>query len=96
MIRVAILAVALVLCVSCEHGTLRGTFAPSQDHKTYLAVVDDNGGQCGPIKVDGKVWPYAIGQAGLIDPGTHTIWCGGSIQFDVPKSVVFKFNYWGP
>ena len=96
MIRKAILAVALVSCASCEHSTLRGTFAATQDHKTYLAIVDDNGGHCGPIKVDGKVWPYAIGQAGQVEPGTHTIWCGGTIQFDIPEGVVFKFNYWGP
>lgn len=60
------------LClVPAQH--VEGTFSPSQDHKTYLAVVDDNGGQCGPIKVDGKLWPYHIGEAGPIDPGPHTI-----------------------
>ena len=75
---------------------MRGTYTSSQDHKTYLAVVDDNGGHCGPIKVDGKVWPYPIGEAGQIEPGTHTIWCGGAIQFDIPEGVVFKFKYWGP
>jgi hypothetical protein len=96
MIRVVISVVALILCASCEHSTLRGTYAPSRDHKTYLAVVDDNGGRCGPIKVDGKVWPHPIGEAAPIDPGPHTIACGGEIGFDIPRGVVFKFNYWGP
>jgi hypothetical protein len=39
------------------------------DGYTYLAVMDDNSGKCGPIKVDGKVWPFSIGQAGRIEPG---------------------------
>jgi hypothetical protein len=64
MLGKALLAVSLVLCASCEHSNLRGTFGASEDRKTHLAVVDDNGGQRGPIKVDGKVWPYTIGQAG--------------------------------
>jgi len=58
--------------------------------------MDDNGGKCGPIKVDGKVWSYSIGQAGRVEPGIHTIECGGSIQFDIPEGVLFKFDYWGP
>ncbi|HXM63823.1 MAG TPA: hypothetical protein VN950_23380 [Terriglobales bacterium] len=75
---------------------MRRSTYPSKDGYTYLAVVDDNGGKCGPIKVDGKVWPYSIGQAGRVESGRHTIQCGGSIQFDIPKGVVFKFDYWGP
>jgi hypothetical protein len=96
MIRIAFFVAAAVLCAACNHGQLRGSFAPSPDGKTYLAVVDDNGGHCGPIKVDGEVWPYSIGQAGQIEPGTHTIECGGNIQFDIPQGVLFKFDYWGP
>jgi hypothetical protein len=67
-----------------------------KDGYTYLAVMDDNGGKCGPIKMDGKIWPYPIGQAGRVEPGSHTIECGGSIQFNVPKGILFKFDYWGP
>ena len=96
MIRAIVLATALSVCVACTHSHLRGSTIPSQDGNTYLAVMDDNGGKCGPIRVDGRVWPYSIGQAGRIEPGSHTIECGGSMQFDVPKGVVFKFDYWGP
>jgi hypothetical protein len=98
MIRRALFTTALVSCLACNHGhsELRGSIAPSQDGKTYLAVMDDNGGHCGPIKVDGKIWPYSIGQAGRIEPGRHTIECGGDIQFDIREGVLFKFDYWGP
>ena len=44
------------------------------------------------IKVDGKIWPYSIGQSGRIEPGRHTIACGGDIQIDIPRGVVFKFD----
>jgi hypothetical protein len=40
--------------------------------KTYLAITDDNGGGCGPIEVDGKLWRHPIGKAGQIEPGRHT------------------------
>ena len=92
----ALFAAASLLCVACTHRQLRGSFTPSQDGKTYLAVMDDNGGHCGPIKVDGRVWPYSIGQAGPIEPGRHAIECGGDIQFDIPQGVLFNFDYWGP
>jgi len=61
-----------------------------------LAVVDDNGGACGPILVDGEVWPYKIGEPSLIAPGRHRIECGSEIEFDIPPHVVFSFDYWGP
>lgn len=96
MIRVVFFAASLVLCVACPHRQLRGSATPSLDGNTYLAVIDDNGGKCGPIKVDGKVWPFSIGQAGRVEPGSHMIECGGSIQFDIPKGALFKFDYWGP
>ena len=97
MNRLTIFAFTMLLgCVGCSTGVLRGTYKASEDRRTYLAVVDDNGGHCGPIKVDGKVWPHPIGEAGPIDPGPHTIACGGEISFDIPRGVVFKFNYWGP
>src|SRR5262245_64454972 len=88
---VALLAIALC---SCDDGHLRGSVAPSQDGKTYLAVVDDNGGQCGPILVDGNAWPHRIGEPGPITPGRHSIECGTSIEFDIPTAVVFSFDYW--
>jgi hypothetical protein len=95
MSRVALVpAVAALLFVACSHRDVRGSFAPSQDGKTYLAVVDDNGGHCRPIKVDGRIWPHPVGQAGRIDPGHHTIECGGKIEFDIRTGVLFKFDYW--
>lgn len=81
---------------ACEEGHLRGTVEPSADGRTYLAIYDDNGGRCGPIKVDGSVWPFPMRTPGLVDPGVHTIECGGAIQFDIPAGQVFKFDYWGP
>jgi len=93
---VVLLTVLLSLCVGCTHKPLRGSFAPSQDGNTYLAVMDDNGGHCSPIRVDGELWRHSLGQAGRIEPGSHTLECGGRIQFDIPPGVVFKFDYWGP
>ncbi len=69
------------------------------DGKTYLAVVDDNGGGCKPIYADSKLWPYPIGAAGQIESGSHTIGCGHEIsyiRFDIRPGVVYKFDYWGP
>jgi hypothetical protein len=96
MSRVSLLALVVLFGVACNHKPLRGSVAPSQDGKTYLAVMDDNGGACGSIKVDGKVWPYPVRQAGAIAPGRHMIECSGEIEFDIPAGVVFKFDYWGP
>jgi hypothetical protein len=96
---------ATVLCAICVaicgvfwwyHSDLRGTWRKSTDGKTYLAVVDDNDGQCGPLTVDGKPWSHPIGEAGLVNPGRHKIACGGEIGFDIRPGVVYKFNYWGP
>jgi len=83
------------LLAGCGDGHLRGSVQPSQDGKTYLAVVDD-GGNCGGIKVDGKPWAHPIGSPGRIAPGIHTIECGGEIEFEIPAGVVFSFDYWGP
>lgn len=94
--RLFLLAVALSVTAACNDGNLRGSVAKSSDGKTYLAVVDDNGGKCGPIIVDGKKWPYKIGEVGPIAPGRHKIECGGWINFDIPQGVIFRFDYWGP
>ena len=69
---------------------------PSADGRSYLVVADDNGGECGPIKVDGQVWPHKIGEQGQVSPGQHKIECGGWVVFDIPTGVVFSFDYWGP
>ena len=81
---------------SCGDDHLRGSVKPSQDGKTYLKISNDNGGKCGDILVDGKVWNYKINEPGLIEPGMHKIFCGAEIEFEIPKGVVFSFDYWGP
>lgn len=91
-----VLLLAGLLGIACRHGDLRGSYSASRDGKTYLAVADDNGGHCGPLKVDGKIWAHPIGEAAPIEPGTHTISCGEEIGFEIPPGVVYKFNYWGP
>ena len=96
IMRTAIVLLSVLAIVSCDDGHLRGAVEPSDDGKTYLAVVDDNGGHCGPIFVDGKPWPHDIGVAAEIEPGVHEIECGGSIRFEIPAGVVFSFDYWGP
>ncbi|MGZ0080077.1 hypothetical protein [Methylomonas sp. YC3] len=97
MISLRLLLFSLVIAmVACDDGYLRGSVTISSDGKTYLVVVDDNGCGCGPIIVDGKIWSYMIGEAGLITPGHHKIQCGGWIEFDIPEGVVFHFDYWGP
>jgi hypothetical protein len=85
-----------ILLAACDDGHLRGSVVPSKDGGTYLAVVDDNGGHCGPLLLDGRPWPHAIGEPGLVQPGHHRIQCGGEIDFDIPRGVVFNFDYWGP
>ena len=94
-LRLLLLPFAIAL-VACDDGYLRGSVTISSDGKTYLAIVDDNGGGCGPIFVDGKIWSHSIGEAGLIASGRHKIQCGGWIEFDIPEGVVFHFDYWGP
>jgi hypothetical protein len=96
-LRLHIVTIVAVFSVTaCDDGYLRGSVEKSSDGETYLEVVDDNGGQCGPILVDDKVWPYKIGQAGPISPGLHKIECGGWINFEIPLGVIFRFDYWGP
>jgi hypothetical protein len=81
----------------CGDAHLRGSAEPSPDGKTYLMIVDDNGGEaCEDFIVDGKVWPHSLNEKGEIDPGIHTIECGGSIEFAIPRGVIFSFDYWGP
>lgn len=93
---ILLLFVVSCLATACDGSHLRGTVSPSVDGKTYLAIDDDNGGSCGPILVDGKIWKHKTSEAGLIAPGLHKIECGGTIQFEIPSGVVFRFNYWGP
>jgi hypothetical protein len=84
------------MLVSCSNGNLRGREVDSLDGKTYLVIEDDNGGQCGPILIDGQVWEYPINKIGKIKPGIHTIECGGEIEFEIKEGTTFHFDYWGP
>ena len=95
-IWLSLVVLLLMIFVGCDNGHLRGDVTQSKDGNTYLSVVDDNGGKCGPIFVDGKEWKYKIGEPGSISPGHHSIKCGTEIEFEIPKGVVFRFNYWGP
>jgi hypothetical protein len=79
---------------ACDDGHLRGSVKKSDDGKTYLLVAEGN--NCNQIKVDGKLWNHAIGEAGEISPGEHVIDCNGEIGFFIPAGVVFSFDYWGP
>jgi len=92
----AFVPLACLALAGCDDGHLRGSVASSNDGGTYLVVADDNGGACGPLSLDGKPWPHAIGERGRVSPGRHRIECGGSIEFDIPEGVVFTFDYWGP
>ena len=87
---------ASIALFGCDDGYLRGSVTESEDGRTYLVVVDDNGGACGPLLLDGQRWPFKIGEPGPVPPGRHRIECGGWVEFDIPQGVVFKFDYWGP
>ena len=94
--RQLIALVGIIALAACGDGNLRGAVSKSPDGKTYFAVIDDNGGKCGPLKVDGVVWAHPIGKVIPFEPGDHTISCGAEIAFSVPAGVIFKFDYWGP
>jgi hypothetical protein len=97
-VNISFLLAALVATPACEGRELRGKALPSPDGRTYLVVADDNGGQCGPIKLDGAEWMYPIGERGAIQPGTHALSCGddAGTQFSVREGMTFHFDYWGP
>ena len=95
----AVLSVLLFVvasAVGCHDRELRGYSEPSRDAQTYLVVDDDNGGGCGPIRVDGEPWPHPVRSPGLIAPGDHVIECGGEIGFSIKPGTTFHFDYWGP
>jgi hypothetical protein len=94
----ALVAAGLLVACGANDPPLRGKVDKSPDGKTYLKVIDNNGGGCGAIYVDGRAWSHAIGEAGSIEPGAHTIACpkDAKIGFTIPPGVVFNFNYWGP
>jgi hypothetical protein len=87
---------AAVMIAACSERDLRGRAVASSDGGTYLVVEDDNGGQCGPIRVDGHDWKTPLHVPGRISPGVHELSCGGSAQFKIREGTTFHFDYWGP
>ncbi|PCJ01508.1 MAG: hypothetical protein COB15_00895 [Flavobacteriales bacterium] len=82
--------------VGCANRELRGKVKPFPDNKTYLVIEDDHGGGCGPILIDGKEWQFKIGEKGKIEPGIHTVKCGGELEITIKEGTTFYFDYWGP
>jgi len=93
---VARIAVGLLVITACGAHDLRGGSSPSRDGRTYLIIADDNGGKCGPLLVDGVVWPYAINSPGEVRPGRHVIACGTEMPVQVDSAKTYRFTYWGP
>lgn len=91
-----IFSLIFTLIARKDDGYLRGEVEPSQDGKTYFGVIDNNGGNCGPLLLDAKAWELPLGEVSEVEPGEHIIHCGSSISFVIPKGVVFQFDYWGP
>ena len=96
MKEIFIMIASFVLLSCADGGHLRGSVEPSKDGKTYFGVIDDNGGQCGPLLLDGEPWVIPVGEVAPIKPGAHELHCGATIGFIVPEGVVYKFDYWGP
>jgi hypothetical protein len=87
---------AAIMVSACSQGDLRGKAVPSPDGGTYLVVDDNNGGLCGPIRVDGQEWKVSLHSPGRISPGVHAIECGTTIEFAIREGTTFHFEYWGP
>jgi hypothetical protein len=95
------IVVVAVILAGCDARSLRGSMSASDDGSTYLVIADDNGGGCDAIKVDGRVWGYALERAGPIAPGAHVVECSvgnsaAGISIVVPDGMIFRFDYWGP
>lgn len=69
-----LIVLAMLFVVGCRKD-LRVITKKSIDGKTYLAILDDNGGGCGPIRIDGVVWDFPLDSLREIDPGLHQIDC---------------------
>lgn len=94
--RAAALALLLGACGRRDARELRGRAERSADGRTYLVVADANGGRCGPVSVDGRPWPHAVGAPGPVSPGRHTIACGTEVEVQVDSGTTFRLDYWGP
>ena len=88
---------AALLQVGCSgDGELRGAVTKSEDGGTYFGVDDDDGGGCGPIYVDGELWPHPLHSVAPIQPGKHTIKICTEMSFEVATGTTYRFDYWGP
>ena len=86
----------LAALTACSGGHLRGQVSESADGKTYFALLDDAGGSCARVMLDGVRWPHPVGAYAEIEPGMHVIECHGEIALEVPAGTRFGFDYWGP
>jgi hypothetical protein len=92
-----IVFVGLVILAACTRDAdIRGESKSSPDGRTYLIIADDNGGQCGPLTVDGALWPHRINEPGTVRPGPHVIACGTEMAIHVDSGQTYRFDYWGP
>ena len=77
-------------------GELRGAVSKSADGGTYFGVADNDGGGCGPIYVDGRLWALPLNEVAPITPGHHTIRICSEMPFEVVAGTTYLFDYWGP
>ena len=102
MLKVSSILILFFIVCSCSiNQCLRGKISKSKDDFSYLVIVDNNGGLCGELYVDGKKWLSDINQKTKIELGTHYISCGdslkeNSVEFKIPSKSIFYFDYWGP
>ncbi|HEU5181450.1 MAG TPA: hypothetical protein VFW45_11700 [Candidatus Polarisedimenticolia bacterium] len=94
--RILWLALTLATLYGCDDRELRGRVEASSDGGTYLVIEDGNGGACGPLRVDGKLWPHTLYETGAIAPGRHEVECGTRIAIEIEKGTTFHVDYWGP
>jgi len=98
LLVLSLVLVAVFFVLTGRNSDLRGTWKASKDGNTYLVVKGDDEWTPTAIHVDGAIWPHRAGVAGRIAPGIHSINCcgGGEYGFQIPRGVVYTFNYWGP
>lgn len=75
---------------------LRGRYKASLDGKTYLVIEDNNGGGCGPLYVNKKIWSHKLNKKGEVISGTNSIECGTKMSIIIKEGTTYYFDYWGP
>ena len=94
-IRVFFTITIITLLSRCFNRELRGKVRKSDDNATYL-IIEEGCGADNKIFVDGKEWPFKIGEKGKVSSGEHTLICGGELSIEIKEGTVFHFDYWGP